>query len=130
MTLISGPVQLATPAGVKRIEVLSAEQMLAAALAAAVTSDVFIGCAAVADYRVAEIATDKLKKGSDNELQLKLVKNPDIIASVAALTQQRPFTVGFAAETRNVLDYARQKLLNKRLDMISRQRCIWQPDRF
>lgn len=118
VTLISGPVQLATPAGVERIDVLSAEQMLQAALAAAVTSDIFIGCAAVADYRVAEIATDKLKKGSESELQLKLIKNPDIIAAVAALPQQRPFTVGFAAETRNVLDYARQKLLNKRLDMI------------
>lgn len=118
VTLISGPVSLATPAGVTRIDVLSAEQMLQAALAAAVTSDIFIGCAAVADYRMAEIATDKLKKGNETELQLTLVKNPDIIAAVAALPQQRPFTVGFAAETRNVLDYARQKLLNKRLDMI------------
>lgn len=118
VTLISGPVQLATPAGVTRIDVQSAEQMHQAALSAAVQSDIFIGCAAVADYRVAEIAADKLKKGSEAEMQLTLVKNPDIIAAVAALPQQRPFTVGFAAETRNVLEYARQKLLNKRLDMI------------
>ncbi len=117
VTLISGPVQLATPAGVIRIDVQSAEQMHQAALSAAVQSDIFIGCAAVADYRVAEIAADKLKKGAEAEMQLTLVKNPDIIAAVAAL-QQRPFTVGFAAETRNVLEYARQKLLNKRLDMI------------
>lgn len=118
VTLISGPVQLATPAGVTRIDVQSAEQMHQAALSAAVQSDIFIGCAAVADYRVAEIAADKLKKGAEAEMQLTLVKNPDIIAAVAALPQQRPFTVGFAAETRNVLEYARQKLLNKRLDMI------------
>lgn len=118
VTLICGPVQLATPAGVTRIDVQSAEQMHQAALSAAVQSDIFIGCAAVADYRVAEIAADKLKKGAESEMQLTLVKNPDIIAAVAALPQQRPFTVGFAAETRNVLEYARQKLLNKRLDMI------------
>lgn len=118
VTLISGPVQLATPAGVTRVDVQSAEQMYQAALSAAVQSDIFIGCAAVADYRVAEIAADKLKKGAEAEMQLTLVKNPDIIAAVAALPQQRPFTVGFAAETRNVLEYARQKLLNKRLDMI------------
>ncbi len=118
VTLISGPVQLATPAGVTRIDVQSAEQMHQAALSAAVQSEIFIGCAAVADYRVAEIAADKLKKGAEAEMQLTLVKNPDIIAAVAALPQQRPFTVGFAAETRNVLEYARQKLLNKRLDMI------------
>lgn len=118
VTLISGPVQQATPAGVTRIDVQTAEQMLQAALSAAVTSDVFIGCAAVADYRAANIAADKLKKSNEDELQLTLIKNPDIIAAVAALPQQRPYTVGFAAETRNVLDYARQKRLNKRLDMI------------
>ncbi|WP_333609390.1 bifunctional phosphopantothenoylcysteine decarboxylase/phosphopantothenate--cysteine ligase CoaBC [Arsukibacterium sp.] len=118
VTLISGPVQLTTPAGVSRIDVQSAEQMYQAAMAAAVKSDIFIGCAAVADYRMADIATDKLKKGSDNELQLTLIKNQDIIAAVAALKQQRPFTVGFAAETRSVQDYAWQKLLSKKLDMI------------
>ncbi|KKO46234.1 phosphopantothenoylcysteine decarboxylase [Arsukibacterium ikkense] len=118
VTLISGPVQLATPAGVKRIDVVSAEQMHQAALKVAVQSDIFIGCAAVADYRAADVATNKLKKGASEQLQLTLVKNPDIIAAVAGLAKQRPFTVGFAAETQNVLSYARQKLLNKKLDMI------------
>jgi phosphopantothenoylcysteine decarboxylase / phosphopantothenate---cysteine ligase len=118
VTLISGPVQLATPGGVKRTDVISAQQMHEAALNAAVNSDIFIGCAAVADYRAADVATNKLKKGAGDELQLTLIKNPDIIAAVAGLTKQRPFTVGFAAETQDVLNYARQKLLKKKLDMI------------
>ncbi|MBV2130207.1 bifunctional phosphopantothenoylcysteine decarboxylase/phosphopantothenate--cysteine ligase CoaBC [Arsukibacterium indicum] len=118
VTLISGPVQLATPAGVKRTDVISAQQMHEAALKAAVNSDIFIGCAAVADYRAAEVATSKLKKGSSEQLQLNLIKNPDIIAAVAGLTKQRPFTVGFAAETNDVLSYARKKLTSKKLDMI------------
>ncbi|OEY70924.1 bifunctional phosphopantothenoylcysteine decarboxylase/phosphopantothenate--cysteine ligase CoaBC [Rheinheimera salexigens] len=118
VTLIAGPVPLATPAGVKRVDVISAEQMHQAALKAAQNSAIFIGCAAVADYRMAEIAVEKLKKTSDDALTLKLVKNPDIIASVAALSQQRPFTVGFAAETHNLIDYAKGKLTNKKLDMI------------
>ena len=118
VTLISGPVQLATPAGVKRIDVISAQQMHDAALKAAVKSDIFIGCAAVADYRAADVASNKLKKGASNELQLTLIKNPDIIAAVAGLHELRPFTVGFAAETQDVLNYARQKLLKKKLDMI------------
>ncbi|WP_372627041.1 bifunctional phosphopantothenoylcysteine decarboxylase/phosphopantothenate--cysteine ligase CoaBC [Arsukibacterium sp.] len=118
VTLISGPVQLTAPVGVKRIDVISAEQMHEAALKAAVQSDIFIGCAAVADYRAAEVATSKLKKGSSEQLQLTLIKNPDIIAAVAGLTKQRPFTVGFAAETDDVLGYARKKLTSKKLDMI------------
>lgn len=118
VTLISGPVQLVTPAGVKRIDVTSAQQMHDAALAQAVDSDIFIGCAAVADYRVANIAGEKMKKQGDSALELKLVQNPDIIASVAALTQNRPFTVGFAAETQNVLQYAKDKLARKKLDLI------------
>ena len=76
------------------------------------------GCAAVADYRVVEVAGEKMKKQGDSALELKLVQNPDIIASVAALTQNRPFTVGFAAETQNVLQYAKDKLARKKLDMI------------
>lgn len=119
VTLISGPVQLATPDGVSRIDVVSAEQMCEAALTAATNHDIFIGCAAVADFRMADVATQKLKKqaGSDT-LTLQLVKNPDIIARVAALTSQRPFTVGFAAETENVAAYATQKLTQKNLDLI------------
>jgi len=118
VTLISGPVQLATPAGVKRIDVTSAQQMSDAALAQAVQSNLFIGCAAVADYRVAEVAGEKMKKKAGSALELKLVQNPDIIAAVAALSAQRPFTVGFAAETQNVLQYAKDKLARKKLDLI------------
>lgn len=119
VTLISGPVQLATPAGVNRIDVVSARDMYQAALAAAPQQQIFIGCAAVADYRMAEVSDQKLKKtAGKDELTLQLVKNPDIIAEVAALKQQRPFTVGFAAETENVLAYAMQKLQQKNLDLI------------
>ncbi|MBU1308507.1 MAG: bifunctional phosphopantothenoylcysteine decarboxylase/phosphopantothenate--cysteine ligase CoaBC [Gammaproteobacteria bacterium] len=118
VTLISGPVQLATPAGVKRLDVTTAQQMHDAALAQAVQSDIFIGCAAVADYRVANVADEKMKKQGDSALELKLVQNPDIIASVAALSTKRPFTVGFAAETQNVLQYAKDKLARKKLDLI------------
>ena len=118
VTLISGPVQLATPIGVKRIDVTTAQQMHDAALAQATQSDIFIGCAAVADYRVANIAGEKMKKKADSALELKLVQNPDIIAAVAGLTAQRPFTVGFAAETQNLLQYAKDKLARKKLDLI------------
>jgi len=119
VTLISGPVQLATPAGVCRVDVASALEMQQAALAAAQSHDIFIGCAAVADYRMAEVAPQKLKKTAEADgLTLHLVKNPDIIAGVAALTSHRPFTVGFAAETEQVAQYARKKLLSKNLDLI------------
>ena len=119
VTLISGPVNLATPAKIERIDVVSAEQMAEQAVKFPQQSAIFIGCAAVADYRVVEIATQKIKKTNDNdELTLKLVKNPDIIASVAHLTVNRPFVVGFAAETQNVAEYAKSKLQRKNLDMI------------
>lgn len=116
--LISGPVALATPPGVERIDVESASEMLDAARRAADDSDLFIGCAAVADYRAERIAEHKIKKTSCNEaLTLKLVRNPDIIAEIAAATP-RPFMVGFAAETRDLEAYARDKLARKGLDMI------------
>lgn len=119
VTLISGPVNLATPAGVSRIDASSAEQMHQAAMDAATNHDIFISCAAVADFRPAEIADQKMKKKSDeDEMVLRLVKNPDIVANVAALTEQRPFTVGFAAETQDVEQYARGKLSRKNLDLI------------
>lgn len=119
VTLISGPVSLATPANVTRIDVESAEQMHQAAMEHAVTSDIFISCAAVADYRPSNVAEQKIKKTSDNDhMQINMVKNPDIVASVAALTKQRPFTVGFAAETQDVEQYARGKLKKKNLDLI------------
>ncbi|MGR5147519.1 bifunctional phosphopantothenoylcysteine decarboxylase/phosphopantothenate--cysteine ligase CoaBC [Photobacterium alginatilyticum] len=119
VTLISGPVNLATPAGVERVDTDSAEQMHQAAMEAATSHDIFISCAAVADFRPAEIATQKMKKKSgEDEMLLRLVKNPDIVASVAGLNEQRPFTVGFAAETQDVEQYARGKLSRKNLDLI------------
>lgn len=119
VTLISGPVLLATPTGVTRIDVTTAEQMYVSSMQQAPQSDIFIGCAAVADFRVAALASQKIKKTADNDgLTLQLVKNPDIIASVAAMSAQRPFTVGFAAETEKVAEYARQKLQKKNLNLI------------
>ena len=119
VTLIAGPVNLATPKNVHRIDVTTAHEMWQASLESAVKNRIFIGCAAVADYRVAEVAEQKIKKTNDNdELSLKLVKNPDIIASVASLQKDRPFVVGFAAETQNVAEYAKSKLQRKNLDMI------------
>jgi phosphopantothenoylcysteine decarboxylase/phosphopantothenate--cysteine ligase len=116
--LISGPVALATPPGVERIDVETAREMHEAAQGLARDSDLFIGCAAVADYRAEAAAEHKIKKVDDEEgLTLRLVKNPDIIAAVAALAQ-RPFVVGFAAETRDLEAYARDKLTRKGLDMI------------
>lgn len=119
VTLISGPVTLDTPPGVTRLDVVSAQQMYEAAMAGALSHDVFIGCAAVADFRMAQLPAQKLKKtAGDDGLTLKLVKNPDIIAAVAALSTQRPFTVGFAAETEQVASYAQDKLQRKNLDLI------------
>lgn len=119
VTLISGPVSLATPANVTRIDVESAEQMHQAAMEHAIINNIFISCAAVADYRPSNVSDQKIKKTSDNDhMQINMVKNPDIVASVAALTKQRPFTVGFAAETQDVEQYARGKLKKKNLDLI------------
>lgn len=119
VTLISGPVNLPTPNNVERVNVESAVEMEQQAVKFAQSSAIFIGCAAVADYRMAEVSDQKIKKTADNdELTLKLVKNPDIIANVANLAQNRPFVVGFAAETQNVAEYAKSKLQRKNLDMI------------
>ncbi|MBG9998745.1 bifunctional phosphopantothenoylcysteine decarboxylase/phosphopantothenate--cysteine ligase CoaBC [Pseudoalteromonas sp. NSLLW24] len=117
VNLISGPVTIKAPLGVNLINIESAEQLLNESLIYAPQSDAFIGCAAVADYRAANIATQKMKKQGD-ELTLTLTKNPDVIAAIANLTQNRPYTVGFAAETQNVESYAKGKLKNKNLDMI------------
>jgi phosphopantothenoylcysteine decarboxylase/phosphopantothenate--cysteine ligase len=117
VTLVSGPVSLATPAWVKRIDVTTALEMEAAVQGLAQQQHIFIGCAAVADYRAAAIADEKIKKQGD-ELTIKMVKNPDIVAGVAALTEHRPYVVGFAAETNNVEEYARQKRARKNLDLI------------
>ncbi len=118
--LISGPVSLDCPEGVERIDVETAFEMHEAAKRLAPASDVFIGCAAVADYRAENAAEHKIKKvEGEDDLVLRLIKNPDIIAAVAALPEaSRPLVVGFAAETRDVEAYARDKLLRKGLDMI------------
>jgi phosphopantothenoylcysteine decarboxylase/phosphopantothenate--cysteine ligase len=117
VTLISGPVNLPTPAGCDRVNVESAIEMHDASLAASGSTDIFIACAAVADYRLAEVATQKIKK-SNESMALHLVRNPDIVAAVAA-QPNRPFTVGFAAETQDVAYYAQDKLTRKGLDMIA-----------
>lgn len=117
VTLISGPVTLATPPGVRRCDVTSAQQMYDAVMGAVQTQHIFIGCAAVADYRPAHVSPEKIKKTGD-EISLSLVKNPDIIAAVGHLTERRPWVVGFAAETENMAAYARDKLARKGLDMI------------
>ncbi|ANS84144.1 Phosphopantothenoylcysteine decarboxylase [Vibrio scophthalmi] len=119
VTLVSGPVALATPQGCQRVNVESALDMHQAVMNHAQQSDVFISCAAVADYRPETVADNKLKKTADNDaMTVKMIKNPDIVASVAAMTESRPFTVGFAAETQNVKQYALSKLERKNLDMI------------
>ncbi|MGM0594987.1 MAG: bifunctional phosphopantothenoylcysteine decarboxylase/phosphopantothenate--cysteine ligase CoaBC [Pseudomonadota bacterium] len=113
--LVSGPVALPTPAGVERVDVQSAEQMLQAVLEDA--GEIFIGCAAVADYRPVAVAAGKIKKRAET-LELALQRNPDILARVAAL-EPAPFTVGFAAETEALEQHARAKLEAKGLDMIA-----------
>ena len=118
VTLISGPTKLDCPNQVERIDTISAADMHAACTAQASACDLFIGAAAVADFRPLTVADQKMKKHDGSEqLTLTLVKNPDIIKAVSALVP-RPFTVGFAAETENVLGYARDKLKRKNLDAI------------
>lgn len=117
VTLVSGPVNLATPAGVKRIDVESAADMLKATLENLDGVDIFIATAAVADYRPACPVECKIKKTSES-MDLKMERTVDILATVAAKSP-RPFVVGFAAETDSVEQYARQKLMKKNLDMIA-----------
>jgi len=114
--LVSGPVSLPAPPGVEVREVTTAQEMFDATHACIGDADVFIAAAAVADYRPAEPQSSKIKK-NDETMRIELVRCPDILKSVAEL-EAPPFTVGFAAETDNVEDYARGKLVNKKLDMI------------
>jgi phosphopantothenoylcysteine decarboxylase/phosphopantothenate--cysteine ligase len=116
VTLVSGPVSLATPAGISRIDVQSAAQMREAVLGAVGRSDIFIGVAAVADYRPALAAIDKIKK-TDETLTVEFVRNPDILAEVAALPTA-PFCVGFAAESKDLDRYAQGKLASKKLKLV------------
>jgi phosphopantothenoylcysteine decarboxylase/phosphopantothenate--cysteine ligase len=115
--LISGPVSVCTPRGVRRVDVETAEQMLAAVNENLAGTDVFIAAAAVSDYRPVQVSTEKIKKTSDS-LMLALSRTTDILATVAA-GADRPFVVGFAAETQNVERNALAKLESKNLDMIA-----------
>jgi len=117
VVLVSGPVNLPTPEGVARVDVESAAEMLTAVLRELPGSDVFISTAAVADYRPAQVAAQKIKKSSDN-LALSMERTADVLATVAARSD-RPFVVGFAAETEAVEQNARGKLMKKNLDMIA-----------
>ena len=115
--LVAGPVSLETPAGVERVDVWSAQQMLDAVMHQVADADIFIACAAVADYRPRQVMARKLKK-HDEQLTLELQRGPDILAAVAGLPQA-PFTLGFAAETEDLEVNARAKLVNKGLDMLA-----------
>jgi len=139
VVLVAGPVQLATPAGVERIDVRSAAQMHAAVMAA-LPADIYIGAAAVADFAPRAVAEDKIKKPvegphadvralasdshrlTDDGLTLELVRTRDILADVAAHARRPRLVVGFAAETHDVERYARDKLQRKRVDMIAANR--------
>ncbi|MCP5409204.1 MAG: bifunctional phosphopantothenoylcysteine decarboxylase/phosphopantothenate--cysteine ligase CoaBC [Chromatiaceae bacterium] len=117
VTLITGPVTLETPAGVRRLDVETALEMEAAVMSEVEGCDIFVGCAAVADYRPAHAVGQKIKKTAQTR-DIELVRNPDILAAVAARAKP-PFTVGFAAETERPVEYAQEKRKAKGVDMIA-----------
>jgi phosphopantothenoylcysteine decarboxylase/phosphopantothenate--cysteine ligase len=115
VTLVAGPVNLPTPAGIRRVDVETAAEMFEDTLGCIADVDIYIGAAAISDYRP-EPVTQKIKKRTDR-LTLDMLKSPDLLATIAARIPG-PFTVGFAAETERLEEFARQKLEAKRLDMI------------
>lgn len=115
--LVSGPSALAAPVGVERVQVESAREMREAVMAVIAGADLFVATAAVADYRPVMIAASKIKKSAER-LTIELVRNPDILAEVAAL-ENRPYTVGFAAETEDLAEHAEAKRRAKGVDMIA-----------
>ena len=117
VSLVSGPVSLPAPQAVTRIDVESAEEMLAAVTANVARTDIFVACAAVADYRPKQVAAGKIKK-QQQIMQLELVRNPDILAWVAS-QEHGPYTVGFAAETNDLEKNAIKKRRSKKVDMIA-----------
>ena len=117
-TLISGPVSCESPAGATVIQVETTQQMFDASMAAAATADIFIGSAAVVDLKPATVSDRKIKRSGLEKMNLSLVPNPDIIASVAGSESRPQLVVGFAAETHDVQAYAREKLATKSLDFI------------
>lgn len=118
VTLVAGPVSLATPSNIKRVNVESAQQMLEQVLAETQDADIFISCAAVADYRPKITQAQKIKKNLQASLYIELEPTIDIVATVAGRLE-KPFVVGFAAETENLTNYAQDKLSRKKLDMIA-----------
>jgi len=115
--LITGPVALATPPEVQRVDVETAQQMFEA-IEKIEQIDIFIGCAAVADYRPEQYSESKLKKAVETQRAIQVTENKDIIAAVAQ-RQVKPFIVGFAAETDDIINYAKDKMERKQLDMIA-----------
>lgn len=118
VTLISGPVSLSAPERIARVDVVSAGEMYDAVMARIAECDIFIGAAAVSDYRPVDVLSHKIKKHDNKRLSLELEPTADIIAAVAA-RDGAPYTVGFAAESGNVEEYARRKLRDKRLDLVA-----------
>ena len=118
VTLVSGPVALATPAGVFRVDVRTAQEMFEAVRKAVASCDVFVSVAAVADYRVRSPSSRKMKKANGKPVSIELEENPDILAWVAGLPQP-PFCVGFAAESENLAQHAKEKRARKKLPLIA-----------
>lgn len=118
VTLIAGPTSIPTPQNVERIDVVSAVEMQNAVISQLANTQIFISAAAVSDFRPTKVLSQKLKKENQNDFELSLVRNPDILASVGAMLL-RPYCVGFAAETENVLENAQKKLVNKNIDLIA-----------
>ncbi len=118
VTLVSGPVSLATPAGVARIDVRTAQEMFEAVKKRAPSSDVFISVAAVADYKVKNPSTQKIKKANGRTVTLELAENPDILAYVAGM-KDGPFCVGFAAESEKLAQHAKEKRAKKNLPLLA-----------
>ena len=117
VTMVAGPVSLETPRSVRRVDVESAEEMAQAVAREVEGATIFIATAAVADYRPVDMATEKIKKSAD-EIELRLIKNRDILAEVAS-REEPPFTVGFAAETENLTTNGEQKRISKGVDMVA-----------
>ncbi|HKC31780.1 MAG TPA: bifunctional phosphopantothenoylcysteine decarboxylase/phosphopantothenate--cysteine ligase CoaBC [Burkholderiales bacterium] len=118
VTLVSGPVSLATPAGVARIDVRTAQEMFEAVKKRAPSSDVFISVAAVADYKVKNPSMQKIKKANGRAVTLELAENPDILAYVAGM-KDGPFCVGFAAESEKLAQHAKEKRAKKNLPLLA-----------
>lgn len=118
VVLIAGPVHLMTPSRVTRINIETAQQMYDAVMEGVQACDIFVACAAVADYQLKTVADNKIKKTKNDKLQLDLIPTLDIVSAVASLPD-KPFVVGFAAETEHLADYAQDKLKSKGLDMIA-----------